>query len=125
MTHTLEHHELHIDHSAHQAQGQKTIRRRRDGACSANVHVNIIGQERHKKDKDQKQRRQITILTYSVLFNFSIDTLMGIIFPSTLLPDNGVDATQEIRATAGETEGPAAEETEHHGNAGVRVMLRR
>jgi len=37
---------------------------------------------------------------------------MGIIFPSTPLPDNGADATQEIQATAGETEGPSAEETE-------------
>jgi len=40
--------------------------------------------------------------------------------PSTPLPNNGADATSEIQATAGETEEPAAEETEHHGNAGVR-----
>jgi len=82
MIYTLDYHELHIDHSAHQEQGQKTIRRKINGACSANVHVKIIGQERHKKDKDQKQRQQShTTFIRDPIFNFSIDALMSIIFP--------------------------------------------
>jgi len=43
-----------MGHSAHQAQGQESIRRRRNGACSASAHVNIIGQEWHKTIKRAK-----------------------------------------------------------------------
>jgi len=43
-----------MDNDAHQAQGQKSIRIRRHGARSANAHVNMTGQERHKKRQRSK-----------------------------------------------------------------------
>ena len=83
--------DCHVGHSVHQAQGQK-------------------------QDKEQKQRQQIAIITYSIhqgfsMSDFSIYTLMTIIFE-----------------TASETEEPAEEETEHHGDtrlsqSSVEVMM--
>jgi len=43
----------------------------------------------------------------------------------TSLPNNSADATQEMQATASETEEPATEETEYYGvHSWVRVVLR-